>query len=127
MHTSAVAILTGDTNHLNADDKPTGPPAPVDHPASSQSKARAQRTPRRASGSTEGDGPHADGNPPDVISRILGSRLLFSVGQTAEVLGQSRNWVYVSMRHGRLKYIWANRRRRVTRSEVERHLREGAT
>jgi hypothetical protein len=79
MHISAVAIPTGGANHLSADDKSAGPPA-------WPSKARGQRTPRRASGLTAGDEPHAAGDPPDAISRILGTKLRFSVQETAQAL-----------------------------------------
>jgi Helix-turn-helix domain len=62
----------------------------------------------------------------DAVSRILGDQLLFSVNETAKVLRRSRNWIYVEMRKKHLNFIPANKRRRVTRAEIERHLRQGS-
>jgi excisionase family DNA binding protein len=74
------------------------------------------------------DAPNADGaggDAPDAVTRILGSKLLFSVEEARAVLRMSRNWAYVLMRTGRLQYIRAGSRRRITRAELERVLRHG--
>jgi excisionase family DNA binding protein len=59
------------------------------------------------------------------LDRILGDKPLYTVTETARILGVSTPTCYRAMRKGSLPWVWNGDRRNITRPVLKRRAREG--